>query len=74
MKPADREFLNIIDCYSSLKNKIISQKEYLDVKKLFETLKMRDMGDLNELYNFQDTITLCGISESRLSLMNEKYK
>ena len=46
----------------------------MDVKKLFETLKMRNVGDLNELYNFQDTITLCGISESRLSLMNEKYK
>ena len=41
LKPADREFLNIIDFYSSLKNKIRSQKEYLDVKKLFETLKMR---------------------------------
>ena len=63
MKSADGEFFNVIDFYSSFKSKIICEKECSDVKKIFKTLKMRNIGDLNELYNFQDTIILCKIFE-----------
>ena len=62
LKPGG-EFFKMIDFYSSLKNNIITAKEYDDVKKLFTILK-----------NFQGAIILCKIFESRASLMNKKYK
>ena len=34
---------------------------------------MRNLSDMNDLYNFQDTIMLCEIFKSRASLMREKY-
>ena len=68
------KFFKKIDFYSSLKNKIVSDKEYEDVKKLFTILKMRNIGDLNELYNFEDAIMLCKIIWIKVSLMNKKWK
>lgn len=35
---------------------------------------IRNINDLNYLYNFLDTKILCKIFDSRASLMNEKYK
>ena len=32
---------------------------------------MRNLGDLNNIYNFQDTVILC---ESRAKSLNEKFK
>ena len=57
LKP-EGEFFNKIDFYSSLKNKIVSDKEYNEVTTIFALLKMRNKGDLDDLYNFQDTIIL----------------
>ena len=34
---------------------------------------MRNLGDLNDLYNMQDTILLCGIIENRFQQMQEKF-
>ena len=49
--------------YSSLKDTIISKEEYESVKRLYRTLKLENLGELNKLYNFQDTIILCEIFE-----------
>ena len=46
--------------YSSLKNA---------VKKLWKLLRLEKLSDLNDLYNFQDTIILCEIFENRASEM-----
>ena len=35
---------------------------------------MRNLGDMNDLYNAQDLILLCQIIESRFQMMNDKYK
>ena len=34
---------------------------------------MRDMSDLNDLYNAQDVILLCEIFENRVQIMYEKF-
>ena len=73
-KPADGEFFSIEDFYSSLKNSIISEEEYTSVKKFYTSMKMRNLCDLNTLYNFQDTIILCKIFESRSTFLNKKFK
>ena len=59
--------------YSELKTTIITDQEYEDVKKLFCVIKMRNLSDINELYNFQNTMILCEIFESRAQLIHEKY-
>ena len=35
---------------------------------------MTNLGDLNNLYNFQDAIILCEIFESRAQFLNDKFK
>ena len=57
----EEEFFQENNFYSSLKNKVVGDKEYEYVIKLHLKLKMRLIGDLNNLYNFQDTIILCEI-------------
>ena len=49
------------DFYSSLKEKEISKKDYEDVKKLFKLLRLKTLGDMNRIYNIQDTLILCEI-------------
>ena len=34
---------------------------------------MRNLGDLNEFYNMQDTILLCEIIENRFQITQEKF-
>ena len=34
---------------------------------------MRNLGDMNDLYNVQDVILLCEIIENRFQLMYEKF-
>ena len=34
---------------------------------------MRNLGDMNDLYNARDVILLCEIIESRFQMMNNKY-
>ena len=44
------------------------------LKLLFNLLKTEILSDLNALYNFQDTITLCEIFENRAENMQQKFK
>ena len=43
------------------------------MKYLYETLKMRNLGDMNDLYNTQDVILLCEVIENRFEQMHEKF-
>lgn len=45
--------------YCSLKETIISKEDYDSVKKFYQTMKLKNLGELNILYNFHDTIILC---------------
>ena len=58
--------------YSTLKGKTVSDDEYDNSKKLYTVLKMRDLSDLNNLYNAQDVIPLLEIIENRFPVMYDK--
>ena len=34
---------------------------------------MRNLGDMNDLYNAQDVILLCEIIENKFQIMNDAY-
>ena len=60
--------------YSTLKEKNISQEEYENVKNYFTILRLKTLGYLNRIYNFQDTAILCEIFESRSVLLQKLFK
>ena len=59
--------------FSELKQSAINDEDYENSKYLYQTLKMRNLGDLNELYNTQDMILLTEIIESRFQAMQNTY-
>ena len=65
LTPKNGDFFEKIDFYSSLKEKNISDKKYEDVKKLFKLLRLETLGNMNKIYNIQDTLILCEIFEQR---------
>ena len=54
----DQDFYSHTEFYSSLKQSNVSVAEYENAKYLYQTLKMRNLGDMNDLYNAQDVILL----------------
>ena len=73
IKPIDG-FFKHSDFYSSLKEKDVSEEEYENVKKFFTVLRLKPFGDLNRVYNFQDTAILCEIFEQRCLLLQKLFK
>ena len=67
-------FFNQNDFCSSLKEKDTSTEEYENVKKFFNLLRLKTLGDMNRIYNFQDTLILCEIFEQRASLLEKLFK
>ena len=53
--PDNGEFFLPDHFYSST----ISDEEYEIVKKFYKTKKLANLGELNKIYNFQDTIIFC---------------
>ena len=49
----------------------MSGEDYGNVKKIYTLLKMSNLRELNKVYNFQDTIILCEISEQRSELLKK---
>ena len=43
------EFFTIIEFYSSLKNEIISEEAYENVKKFYGLLRLQKLSDLNDI-------------------------
>ena len=69
----ENEFWSKTEFYSELKQKHITDEEYEQSKFLYQTLKMRRLGDLNDLYNAQDVILLSELIENRFQFMQDKY-
>ena len=67
------DFFKHTEFYSSLKQSNISLEEYGNVKFLYKKLRMRNLGDMNDLYNVQDAIILCEIIENRFEQMYQKF-
>ena len=72
IKP-DHEFWEQSEFFRELKQIAINDEDYENSKYLYQTLKMRNLGDLNDLYNTQDVILLAEIIESRFQAMQNTY-
>ena len=59
--------------FNELKQSAVNDNDYENSKYLYQTLKMRNLGDMNDLYNAQDVILLCEIIENRFQAMNDTY-
>ena len=69
IKP-DKEFWEF---FSELKLSAVSHENYENSKYLYQTLKMRNLDDLNDLCNTQDVILLTEIIETRFQVMQNTY-
>ena len=72
IKP-DKEYWEKTEFFSELKLDAVSDENYENSKYLYLTLKMRNLGDLKDLYNTQDVILLTEIIESRFQAMQNTY-
>ena len=68
-----KDFFEYTEFYSGLKQQNVSFVEYENCRYLYKTMKMRNLGDLNDLYNMQDVILLCELTENRFQKMQEKF-
>ena len=59
--------------FSELKQSAVNDEDYENCKYLYQAFKMRNLGDLNDLYNTQDIILLTEIIESRFQVMQNTY-
>ena len=59
--------------FSELKQAAVNDNDYENSKYLYQTLKMRNLGDMNDLYNTQDVILLCEIIQNRFEVINDTY-
>ena len=66
-------FAKKTEFFSELKQSAVNDDDYENSKYLYQTLKMRNLGDLNDLYNTQDVILLTEIIESRFEAMKNTY-
>ena len=74
ISPEDGNFFFPHQFYSSFKDIIMTKEEYKNLKKFYQTLKLKNLGKLNKIYNFQDTIILCEIFEQRSSHLQKLFK
>ena len=73
IKPENGDFFAHKDFYYTISEKNISA-DYENVKKFFKLLRLKILGDLNKIYNFQDVAILCEIFETRASLLQTLFK
>ena len=71
IKP-EKEFFEYTEFFSKSNGHNIPTEIYEDMKYLYIILKMRNLGDMNDLYNMQDVILLCEIIENRFEKMHKK--
>ena len=55
IKP-ENDFWEKTEFFSELKQSAVNDDDYENSEYLYQTLKMRNLGDLNDLYNAQDVI------------------
>ena len=72
IKP-ENDFWEKTEFFSELKQSAVNDEDYENSKYLYQTLKMRNLGDLNDLYNTQDIVLLTEIIESRFQAMQNTY-
>ena len=70
----DKDFFEPYQFYLTMKDFVWSSDEYEKVKKIYTILKLSNLGELNQINNFQDTIILCKIFEQQLGLLQKIFK
>ena len=65
----ESEFFTKMEFYSSLRNEIISDEDYENVKIFWQFMRPKNLSALIDIYNFQDTIILREISENKAKEM-----
>ena len=65
-------FFSKDEFFSTLKGQAVDSEAYENSKKLFILLKMRNLSDLNDLYNVQDVILLLEMIENRFQAMQDR--
>ena len=70
----DKDFFEFHQFYSNMKDTVISEEEYENVKKLYKLMKMSNLGELSKIYNFQEIIILCELFEQRSDLLKKMFK
>ena len=73
LTPENDVFFEKSEFYSDLKQEAVSDSDYESSFFLHKTLKMQNLGDMNDLYNAQDVILLCEIAENRFQFMHDQY-
>ena len=71
-RPKNGIFFSEERFFSTLKGQSVNKEDYNNSKKLFVLLKMRNLSDLNDLYNVQDVILLMVIIENRFQEMQNE--
>ena len=69
----DQDFWEKTEFFSELKQSVVNDEDYEHSKYLYQNLKMRNLGDLNDLCKAQDVILLTEIIESRFQAMQNTY-
>ena len=69
----ENEFWGKTEFFSELKQAAVNDNDYENSECLYRTLKMRNLGDMNDLYNAQDVILLSEIIENCFQVMNDTY-
>ena len=59
--------------FSELKLSAVHDEDYENSKYLYQTLQIRNLGDLNDLYKAQNVILLTEIIDSRFQAMQDTY-
>ena len=72
IKP-ENEFWEKTEFFSKLKQSAANDEDYENSKYLYQAFKMRNLRDLNDLYNTQDVIVLTETIESRFQAMQNTY-
>ena len=72
--PEEGNFFKIHQFYSHLKEDITTEDEYSNVKKFYQIMKLKNLGELNIIYNFQDTIILCEIFEQQSEQLQRLFR
>ena len=68
-EPEDEIFFLKEEFFSTIKGQEVNDDDYENSEKLFILLKMRNLSDLNDLYNAQDIMLLLEIIENRFQEM-----
>ena len=74
ISPEEGKFFHQHEFYSHLKDDIMTEEEYDNVKKFYQIMRLKDLGELNKICNFQDTIILCEIFEQRSERLQQLFK